>query len=538
MRNKQHKYLIKSTSSKFFLLLWVSSLLIGLVYAAGIIFPSSTPSWMTQNGSFSTRFANMFVSCPANEFLKGFDTNLNRVCVPSDGTYNGAAISSIPASTSGSYPGTPAGQITGGKFGNFFQKLSWLCPWNTIVKGFASDGWKYCVVPAIPTDYTLHTPVIPSGFTIPSTPSWQSAGGKFQDFFTNMFITCPGVQVIKGFDANGNPNCANNKQTLSCWGSIPTNATTSTVTTYVQTWNGSIWAPTTSWTNAAASCGFTCNTHYTWNGTSCVADTQTYACSSKPTTGTDWNTVASYTQTWNGTAWSPANSATVYNTTASTTACNYKCAAGYAWDGANCNSAGPITSISQVAVIYEENPTDADGNPLPPGVTIIDEGVPKNPCNRSVTVSTTTDGKINVALPFYGYGDCGMCTAACKLTNRDFAFTPGIPGSIGSAGLDYGSNQYWNYPTVSYDGSKTITVNGAGTSFYYPQWCNRSNMVDTSIKSCPSHPVYDADNQLIVAEGAGPPSDKCCSKKISGKWKWVQCTPIYNCSSPGFVVSW
>lgn len=283
MSNKQYKYLFKIPSSKFFILLWFSSLLIGLVYAAEIIFPSSAPSWMTSNGSFSTQFANMFVSCPANEFLKGFDTNLNRVCVPSDGTYNGVAISSIPASTSGSYPGTPAGQITGGKFGNFFQKLSWLCPWNTIVKGFASDGWKYCVVPATPTNYTLHTPVIPSGITMPSTPSWQSAGGKFQDFFTRMFITCSGVQVIKGFDANGNPNCANNKQTLSCWGSIPANAAASTITTYVQTWNGSIWAPTTSWTNAAASCGFTCNTHYIWNGSSCVGSIPATIVTTAPT---------------------------------------------------------------------------------------------------------------------------------------------------------------------------------------------------------------------------------------------------------------
>ncbi|EKE30023.1 MAG: hypothetical protein ACD_2C00057G0003 [uncultured bacterium (gcode 4)] len=71
-------------------------------------------------------------------------------------------------------------------------------------------------------------------------------------------------------------------------------------------------------------CTFKCDTNYTWNWTACVANTQTYTCAAKPS-NTDWNTVSSFNQTWNGSAWLPANSATTYNTTASTTACNYKC---------------------------------------------------------------------------------------------------------------------------------------------------------------------------------------------------------------------
>lgn len=80
---------------------------------------------------------------------------------------------------------------------------------------------------------------------------------------------------------------------------------------------------------------------YTWScsgvngGTtdSCTANRQkVYACAAKPTIGTAWNTVSSYTQTWSGSAWLPANSTTAYNATASTTSCRYKCASGYAWD--------------------------------------------------------------------------------------------------------------------------------------------------------------------------------------------------------------
>jgi hypothetical protein len=49
------------------------------------------------------------------------------------------------------------------------------------------------------------------------------------------------------------------------------------------------------------------------------------------------NTVSSYTQTWNGTARTPANSTTTYNTTPSTTSCNYKCDTNYTRHNSVCN---------------------------------------------------------------------------------------------------------------------------------------------------------------------------------------------------------
>lgn len=38
-----------------------------------------------------------------------------------------------------------------------------------------------------------------------------------------------------------------------------------------------------------------------------------------------WNSVDKYTQTWSGGVWSPADSETVYNITASTTSCRFRC---------------------------------------------------------------------------------------------------------------------------------------------------------------------------------------------------------------------
>ncbi|MDR1944710.1 MAG: hypothetical protein LBQ59_01085 [Candidatus Peribacteria bacterium] len=73
-----------------------------------------------------------------------------------------------------------------------------------------------------------------------------------------------------------------------------------------------------------------CNTNYTAQADkTCKANTKTFTCAEKPTTGTARNSVSSYTQTWDGTAWTPADTTTTYNVTASNTACHYTCAANY-----------------------------------------------------------------------------------------------------------------------------------------------------------------------------------------------------------------
>ncbi len=51
-----------------------------------------------------------------------------------------------------------------------------------------------------------------------------------------------------------------------------------------------------------------------------------------------WNSVDKYTQTWSGSAWSPVDSAPVYDLTASTTECRFRCDNGYGWDGSQCSA--------------------------------------------------------------------------------------------------------------------------------------------------------------------------------------------------------
>ncbi|MEI6596822.1 MAG: prepilin-type N-terminal cleavage/methylation domain-containing protein [bacterium] len=137
--------------------------------------------------------------------------------------------------------------------------------------------------------------------------------------------------------------CVASTQTYTCSAKPATGTDWNTVSSYNQTWNGSAWLPaddsTTEYNATAdtASCRYTCASGYHWSGSTCVSNTNTYACSAKPATGTDWNTVSSYTQTWTGNAWAPADDATTeYNATASSVSCRYTCSSGYVWNGSVC----------------------------------------------------------------------------------------------------------------------------------------------------------------------------------------------------------
>ncbi|MDD5212850.1 MAG: fibrinogen-like YCDxxxxGGGW domain-containing protein [Candidatus Gracilibacteria bacterium] len=128
-----------------------------------------------------------------------------------------------------------------------------------------------------------------NGYTIPAinhgitqTISKAITGGT-----SNIDTTCTNGTLSYGtetttcstnYTLTGN-SCVANTRLTTCGGTIPSNATAATRTTYTQTWNGTIWTPTTSWGQSQATCDFNCNTNYTWNGASCVT---TGASSSSP----------------------------------------------------------------------------------------------------------------------------------------------------------------------------------------------------------------------------------------------------------------
>jgi len=108
-----------------------------------------------------------------------------------------------------------------------------------------------------------------------------------------------------------------------CNWTTPNNGKVSNATSQIWwTWTYS----TTPWL-----CTYTCDTNYTWNpGTqNCDANTTTFTCANTKPSNTDWNTVWSYTQTWNGSMWTPAWTTTTYNTIWDTQSCRYTCSSTY-----------------------------------------------------------------------------------------------------------------------------------------------------------------------------------------------------------------
>ncbi len=157
----------------------------------------------------------MFQMCTGNSFVKGFDADYKRICVP----YNSPTSSTLGPTIPTGYPSAPSGGMSGGKFGVYFKNLTNVCSGNGIIKGFTSQGQKICVnaldrtsLTENPTPVSYGTPTVPS----PAPPGGEPANGKFQSYFTNMFTSCGANQGIKGFNTNGTPNCVNIPVDATC----------------------------------------------------------------------------------------------------------------------------------------------------------------------------------------------------------------------------------------------------------------------------------------------------------------------------------
>jgi len=96
------------------------------------------------------------------------------------------------------------------------------------------------------------------------------------------------------------------------------------------------------------------------DGSACVSNTQTVACTAKPTY-TDWNTSSTVLQTWDGSAWQPSNSSS-HSTTAGT--CKFVCQSGYSWNGSVCSVCPIQTQVYTTA-------TTGTNFTVPSGVTSI-----------------------------------------------------------------------------------------------------------------------------------------------------------------------
>lgn len=129
-----------------------------------------------------------------------------------------------------------------------------------------------------------------------------------------------------------NSECVSNIKTNVACSGLPTNAVWNSASTITQTWNGSNWIPSTigSYNTEASTseCRYKCASGYIRENDSCI-NQRIASCKGLPANAV-WNTIATITQTWNGSDWVPSTIGT-YNETGSISECRYKCDTDYHW---------------------------------------------------------------------------------------------------------------------------------------------------------------------------------------------------------------
>ncbi|MDP2091024.1 MAG: InlB B-repeat-containing protein [Candidatus Gracilibacteria bacterium] len=170
-----------------------------------------------------------------------------------------------------------------------------------------------------------------------TVPSNASSTATSQSVSTNwLHNTTPGVCTFEcntNYTWNGS-SCIADTQNTNCT-SLPANAVWNTASNITQTWNGTTWLPieigSFNITSSTSTCNFICDTNYTWNGSSCIANTQSANCGGTISSNATATTSTTYTQTWNGSIWEPTT-----NWGENQATCDFDCDANYSWDTNAC----------------------------------------------------------------------------------------------------------------------------------------------------------------------------------------------------------
>ena len=260
---------------------------------------------------------------------------------------------------------------------------------------------------------------------LPANASWNSVssieqtwnGEEWQPSPAGTYNTAESTSECR-FKCNTNYSWKNSKcvadtRTANCTGLPSTGASWNSASSITQTWNGSTWQPSTTGsynTNASTTeCRFKCNTNYTWDGSTCKADSKVSNCTGIPANA-QWNTASSITQTWNGEAWQPTTTGS-YNTTASSAECRFKCKTNYTWDGSKC-----------VANTRTENCTNIPANASWNSVSAIiqtwngEEWIPSNTSTCNPT-SSTSECRFKCDTNYNCNSSNSACEAAKQLVN-------------------------------------------------------------------------------------------------------------------------
>ena len=275
-----------------------------------------------------------------------------------------------------------------------------------------------------------------------------------------------------------------------------------------------MWVPTSHdavYSKTPAECGFICVTGYVWDGSQCdTAPVQSANCTGLPS-GAEWNTASSITQTWDGEKWIPESTAGVYNTTASTTECRFKCKTNYTWSGSSCVANTKVSPCMNL-------PENAQWNTVN-SITQTwsgEEWQPSTSGTYNTTASTTEcHFKCNTNYTWNG----SICAADTKVGN-----CPSKPANTvwNDGGANGTFTQTWNgedWTPASYDSEYSLT---AGICRY----------------KCDTGYAWNND----VCETASTRTAACQSKPANTEWNTVSeitqtytssgwepsTTPVYN----------
>ncbi len=159
-------------------------------------------------------------------------------------------------------------------------------------------------------------------------------------------------KCLENYNWNG-VNCEPATRTAKC-SELPAGTEWNTASEITQTWSGSEWLPSTASTfNEQASeteCRYKCASDFHRENSACISNTKTdVECTGLPAEHASWNIVSTITQTWTSeNGWQPSATG-VYNETARTDECRFRCDSTYYWDGSECINPcdpNPCNSVS------------------------------------------------------------------------------------------------------------------------------------------------------------------------------------------------
>ncbi|EKE30151.1 MAG: hypothetical protein ACD_2C00036G0001 [uncultured bacterium (gcode 4)] len=358
-----------------------------------------------------------------------------------------------------------------------FTTVAWSCTLNSYT--VSGSFWTNANGATISICWSSTTANSSGFFTISGIPHWTDCNNLTA---TRLNYTCSTTvnwpSSLTASLSNLVWSCSPNTKTFTCANTKPANTIWNSVASYAQTWNWTAWSPADSTTayNAAASssgCRYACaawyHTENSW--VSCISDTKTFTCSNSKPVNSSWNTVSSYTQTWGWTAWSPGDSTTAYNTTASSISCRYKCSTWYhsenSWVSCisntktfTCPNTKPANTVWNSVPSYSQSWNWTAWTPAD-STTVYNTAASSNSCRYTCATWYHTENSWASCVP-------NVCASNPSFANlwTLTVWTPSV------------NNQGWAYSMTPWSCTYSCSYwyGGTGCSdFTYP-WCNAADI--------------------------------------------------------------